>query len=154
MTLSPEARAQVASFEAAKLERARRGAIVRDDPRATLGGIGPGWWIESTTRRALESSLPLGGVVVVVAPGGIDADTGEIAPTRYRVLDPGRAGHEWNTLDADEVSPRLRGLDRMAATNGAHWLLRQVPPTRRVMRPADAEHIHAAWVLAVSAAGL
>jgi hypothetical protein len=114
-----------------------------------------GWAIESTERRYAGTDLPIGGVVVEVSPGYLDDDTGEITPTRYRILDRWRTGHEWNTLEAPEVNTRaLRGVDRLAATSGVYWLLRQIPDGRRVLHPKDVAHLHDAWILGVAAAHL
>jgi hypothetical protein len=132
--------------------RATAGVVpVRGDfPGRTwvLAHIEAGWPIYSTTRRYTGTEEPIGGVVVDVLPAALDPDTGEITPTRYRVLDVYRPSHPWQVLEAPEVSESaLEGVGRQLATTGAYWLLRQVNLRRKVLHPDDVALIRDAHVL-------
>jgi hypothetical protein len=148
--------------DAANRKRARAAAGVvparGDYPGRTwsLAQIGVGWPIYSTERRYAEDDLqPLGGVVVEVLQAGTDPDTGEIIPTRYRVLDTARPAHPWNVLEAPEVDvTHLEGVGRQMSTRAVYWLMRQVKTNRYVLHPDDAELLHHAWALAVAAVAL
>lgn len=146
---SPDWREQAAERKRA---RAMAGVVpVRGDfPGRTwaLTQVGAGWPIYSTERRYTGSEDPLGGVVVDVLPAYADLDTGEVVPTRYRVLDVYRGGHEWQTLTAAEVDERaLEGVGRQMATRAAYWLLDRIHPNRRVLHPADVAYLRDAHVL-------
>lgn len=119
-------------------------------------GVAPGWAVYSTTRRyAGGAEYAVGGVVIEVLPGYTDADTGEIRPPRFKCVDRYRPEHPWQYLDAPEVDTSLlNGVDRLAATGAALYLLRQIPAKRRLFRPDDVALIHDAWILAKAAARL
>jgi hypothetical protein len=160
--MSDEARRQVEQYAAEKRERARAGVTPYYLQNATVEGVRPGWPIYSATRSYTDADpgidrWPVGGMVVEVVPAATDYETGELTPARYRCLDryhryPGR--HPWQWLTADEVALPLEGVKRTEATACGYWLLRQVPPNRRVFHPADVDWLHDAWILAQAAAVL
>ena len=155
---SPDWRAQAT---ARTRHRARTGSgvvPVRGDfigRTFTLAEVAPGWPVYSTTRR-YDTEYPIGGVVVDVLPARLDTETGELVPTRYRVLDVGRRlMMPWHTLEAPEVdTSALAGVGRQQATSAAYWLLERINKRRLVLHPDDVGYLRDAHVLGAAVVNL
>ncbi|HEY2300801.1 MAG TPA: hypothetical protein VGH66_02860 [Acidimicrobiales bacterium] len=122
-----------------------------------LEAVRPGWKLYSKTRFYDDGLQPVGGTLVNILPAGVDGDTGEMYPARYRCLNTWHPAH-WPTLTADEIdTDQLAGLDRRAAEAGTLFLLKPLFVGRRVARLhglKDVEAIHDAWRLAAAWAGI